>query len=309
MFLYVLRRILYMIPVLIGVALLVFTLLTLTPGDPALLVLGDLASENDLQEFRDKEGLNDPFFVQFGRYLYKAVFHGDIGRSYITKRPVAQEILNALPYSLKLSSAAMVFAIILGIPFGVLSAVKRYTILDSVVMILAMIGISMPVFWLGLILILTFSVSLGWFPSSGLDTPSAIILPAIALGTLSMAVIARMTRSSMLEVINSDYVRSARAKGQRESIVIMKHALGNALIPIIAIIGIQFGNLLGGAVLTESVFSIPGVGRFMVEAIKMRDYPMVLGGVLFIAILFSVINLCVDLLYAYVDPRIRDQYI
>lgn len=305
---YILRRILFLIPVIIGVAFVVFTLLYLTPGDPARMILGDLATDEAVHNFREAEGLNDPYLVQFGKYLYKAVFKGDIGRSYVTKRPVMHEILQAFPSTLKLSFFAICIAICIGIPCGIVSAIKQYSLFDTITMILAMVGLSMPVFWLGLLLILLFSVRLGWLPSSGFDTFGAMVLPSLALAAQSISMVTRMTRSSMLEVINADYIRTARAKGQKESVVIWGHALYNALIPVVTLCGLQFGELLSGAILTESIFAIPGVGRIMVESIKMRDYPMVQGGVLFIAIAFSVVNLGVDLLYAFIDPRIKAQY-
>jgi peptide/nickel transport system permease protein len=305
---YILKRILSLIPVLLGVTFIVFTLLHLTPGDPARMVLGDQASQQAVDELRDEMGLDDPFLLQFGNYVYKAVVQQDIGDSYITKRPVTEEIMNVFPTTLKLASLSMIFAIIIGIPFGIISAIKQYSVFDSTVMVLALIGISMPVFWLGLLLILFFSVKLHWLPSSGFYSFKHMILPAVTLGAQSVAIITRMTRSSMLEVIRQDYIRTVRAKGQKERVVIIKHALGNALIPIITITGLQFGILLGGAVLTEAIFSIPGVGRLMVESIKMRDYPIVQGGVLYIAIAFSAVNLLVDILYAYVDPRIKAQF-
>ena len=302
---YILRRILFLIPVMLGVAFCVFTLLYLTPGDPARMVLGDLATDEAIKEFRDKEGLNDPFLVQFGNYVYKAVVHGDIGRSYSSKRPVMTEILTAFPYTLKLSAFAMIIAIIIGIPCGIISAIKQYSWFDTITMIFAMVGLSMPVFWLGLLLILLFSVHLRWLPSSGFSTFKAMILPSVALAAQSISMVTRMTRSSMLEVIRADYIRTARSKGQKESIVIGVHALRNALIPVVTLCGLQFGHLLSGAILTESIFAVPGVGRLMVNAIMSRDYPMVQGGVLFIAITFSIVNLLVDLLYAYIDPRIK----
>lgn len=302
---YIIRRILFLIPVLLGVAFCVFTLLYLTPGDPARIVLGDLATDEAIKEFRDKEGLNDPYLVQFGNYVYKAVFKGDIGRSYSSKRPVMTEILTAFPYTLKLAAFAMIIAIIIGIPCGIISAIKQYSWFDTVTMIFAMVGLAMPVFWLGLLLILLFSVRLRWLPSSGFSTFKAMILPSVALAAQSISMVTRMTRSSMLEVIRADYIRTARAKGQKESVVIWVHALRNALIPVVTLCGLQFGHLLAGAILTESIFAIPGVGRLMVQAIMARDYPMVQGGVLFVAIAFSIVNLLVDLLYAYIDPRIK----
>ena len=305
---YIVRRVLFLIPVLLGVAFCVFTLLYLTPGDPARMVLGDLATEEAVQEFRNREGLNDPFLVQFGNYVWKAVTKGDIGRSYVTKRSVAQEVLAAFPATLKLSALAMLIAILVGLPCGILSAIKQYSLFDTVTMIFAMIGLSMPVFWLGLLLILLFSVHLRWLPSSGFGTFKAMILPAVSLSAQAISMVTRMTRSSMLEVIRADYIRTARAKGQKESIVIWVHALHNALIPVVTLCGLQFGHLLAGAILTESIFAIPGIGRLMVSSIMQRNYPVVQGGVLFIAIAFSIVNLLVDLVYAYIDPRIKAQY-
>ncbi len=305
---YIVRRVLFLIPVLLGVAFCVFTLLYLTPGDPARMILGDLATEDAVQEFRNREGLNDPFLVQFGNYIWKAVTKGDIGRSYVTKRSVAQEVLAAFPATLELSALAMVIAILVGLPCGILSAIKQYSIFDTVTMIFAMIGLSMPVFWLGLLLILLFSVHLRWLPSSGFGTFKAMILPAVSLSAQAISMVTRMTRSSMLEVIRADYIRTARAKGQKESVVIWVHALHNALIPVVTLCGLQFGHLLAGAILTESIFAIPGIGRLMVTSIMQRNYPVVQGGVLFIAIAFSIVNLLVDLVYAYIDPRIKAQY-
>lgn len=305
---YIIKRLLFLLPVILGVSFVVFTMLYITPGDPARMALGEQASEEAVQNFREQEGLNDSFIVQYGRYLYNAVFKGDLGRSYTTKRPVVQEILNVFPSTLLLTLLSMIVAVVIGIPFGIISAVKQYSFLDSTIMFLALIGISMPVFWLGLILILTFSVKLGWFPPSGFYGFKYMVLPAFALSAQAIAIITRMTRSSMLEVVRQDYIRTIRAKGQRERVVIGFHALKNALIPIITVVGVQFGYLLGGAILTEVIFSINGVGRLMVEAIKMRNYPVVQGGVLFTALAFSIVNLLVDLLYAYVDPRIKAQY-
>jgi peptide/nickel transport system permease protein len=290
------------------VAFCVFTLLYLTPGDPARMVLGEMATENAIREFRAREGMDKPFLVQFGNYVWKAVTQGDIGRSYVTKRPVMVEIMATFPSTLKLAAFAIVVAIIIGLPCGILSAIKQYSIFDTLAMIFAMIGLSMPVFWLGLLLILLFSVHLRWLPASGFDTFRAMVLPSIALSAQSISMITRMTRSSMLEVVRADYIRTARAKGQKESVVIWVHALHNALIPVVTLCGLQFGHLLAGAILTESIFAIPGVGRLMVESIKARDYPVVQGGVLFVAVAFSLVNLLVDLLYAYIDPRIKAQY-
>ena len=308
MYKYIAKRLVMLIPVMLGVSFIVFTLMYLTPGDPAKIMLGESAPQEEVTRLREELGLDDPFLVRYGRYVKDAVVHQDIGRSYSTKRPVADEIMARFPSTLKLAGLGVLLAVAIGIPTGIISATKQYSIFDQVSMIAALIGVSMPNFWQGLMLILLFSVKLGWLPASGFTSLKHMVLPAITIGTSSAATITRMTRSSMLEVIRQDYIRTARAKGQAESVVINSHALKNALIPILTVIGLQFGGLLGGAVLTESIFSIPGVGRLMVDSIKSRDFPVVQGGVLFIAITFSVINLLVDILYAFVDPRIKSQY-
>lgn len=305
---YVLRRLAMLVPVTLGVAFIVFSLLYMTPGDPARMALGEDAPEEAVEQFRQKRGLDDPFVVQFGRYVYRAVAHGDIGNSYVTKMPVANEVAERFPTTMKLAFSAVLLGVLIGVPLGIVCAVRQYSLFDSVAMIFALLGVSMPNFWLGILLILLFSVHLGWLPPSGFGTLDEMVMPAFTLSGGSLAIITRMTRSSMLEVIRADYITMARAKGQKESVVIWRHALPNALIPVITVAGIQFGRLLGGSILTESVFSIPGVGRLMVDSIKMRDFPMVQGGVLFIAVAFCVINLAVDLLYAWVDPRIKSQY-
>lgn len=305
---YILRRLLLLIPVILGVTFVIFSMMYFTPGDPAQIMLGESAKPEDVAKLREELGLDDPYLTQFVRYIKKAVVDQDIGTSYSTKRPVAQEITNRFPTTLKLAACSILIAVALGIPIGIISATKQYSIFDNVTMVLALIGVSMPNFWQGLLLILLFSVNLRWLPSSGFSTWKHMILPAVTIGTSTTAIIARMTRSSMLEVIRQDYIRTARAKGQVESKVINHHALKNALIPIITVIGIQFGYLMGGAVLTESIFAVPGVGRLMVQSIKERDFPVVQGSVLFIAIAFSLVNLVVDILYAFVDPRIRSQY-
>ncbi len=297
-----------MIPVALGVTFILFSLLYVTPGDPARLVLGQEATEDQLQEFRHLHGLDRPFLVRYGLFVYNAVVHQDMGRSYATRRPVTGEIAAAFPITLNLALGAIALATVLGLTFGIVCAVKQYSIFDNVTMVIAMLGISTPIFYLGILLILWFSVHLRWLPSSGFDSLSQRILPWITLSSTSMSIITRMTRSSMLEVIRSDYIRTARAKGQKESVIILKHALRNALIPIITIVGIQFGHLLGGSILAESVFSISGVGRLAVDGIKARDYPIVQGAVLYIAIAYVFINLLVDLLYAWVDPRLRTRY-
>ncbi len=305
---YIFKRIIMLIPVILGVSFIVFTLMYLTPGDPARIMLGESAPEEDVIRLQEEMGLNDPFLVQYGRYVRDAVVYQDLGRSYTSNRPVFTEIITRFPATFKLAATGVAVAIAVGIPTGIISATKQYSLFDSVSMVAALIGVSMPNFWQGLMMILLFSVNLGWFPSSGYNTVSHMILPAITIGTSSAAIITRMTRSSMLEVIRQDYIRTARAKGQNETIITLKHALKNALIPVVTVIGLQFGYLLGGAVLTESIFSIPGVGRLMVDSIKSRDFPVVQGGVLFIAITFTIVNLFVDILYAFLDPRIKSQY-
>lgn len=305
---YIGRRLLMLIPVMLGVSFIVFTMMYFTPGDPARIMLGESAPEAEVAKLREELGLDDPFLIQYGRYVKNAVIHQDIGRSYTTNRPVASEIASRFPATLKLAALGVLVSVALGIPTGIISATKQYSIFDNIAMVAALLGVSMPNFWQGLMGILIFSVYLGWFPSSGFSSVSHMVLPALTIGTSSAAIVTRMTRSSMLEVIRQDYIRTARAKGQVESVVTNKHALKNALIPIITVIGLQFGFLLGGAVLTESIFGIPGVGRLMVDSIKSRDFPVVQGGVLFIALSFTFVNLLVDILYAYIDPRIKSQY-
>lgn len=304
---YVLKRLLLLIPVLLGVSLLVFAIMSFTPGDPAQLILGENAPKEAVLKLRNDMGLNDSFFLQYFRFLKNAIM-GDFGRSYTTGREVFQEIFARFPNTLILSILGVTIAVVIGIPVGIISATRQYSFLDSFSMVIALLGVSMPVFWLGLMLILLFSVKLDILPSVGFNGIKSVILPAVTLGVGSAAIITRMTRSSMLEVIRQDYIRTARAKGVAEKAVIVRHALKNALIPIITVIGLQFGSLLGGAVLTESVYSWPGVGRLMVEAIRQKDTPTVLAAVVFLAAAFSVVNLLVDILYAYVDPRIKSQY-
>ncbi len=304
---YVLKRLLLLIPVMLGVTFIVFGIMHLTPGSPARLKLGEKATPEQIAALEHEMGLDKPFIIQYGNFV-KNGLKGDFGRSYLSNKPVFEEVLDRFPATLKLAVAAMTIAVVIGIPAGIISATKQYTLVDSVTMVLALIGVSMPVFWLGLMLILIFSVNLGWLPSSGASTWMHLILPSITLGLSSTAIITRMTRSSMLEVIRQDYIRTARAKGVPERKVINKHALRNALIPVVTVIGLQFGSLLGGAVLTESVFSWPGVGKLMIDSIKKQDIPVVMASIIFIAITFSIVNLAVDILYAFIDPRIKSQY-
>lgn len=304
---YILRRILMMIPVMLGVTLIVFTMMYITPGDPAEIILGDNATPEAVAQLRAEMGLDDPYLVRYVRFVSN-LLRGDLGTCYATKQPVFDRLVQTFPNTVKLAAFAVVVSTIMGMSLGIISAAKQYSLFDNIAMMLAMVGNAMPSFWQGLLLMLVFSLWLGWLPASGFSSFKHMILPAITMGTTSAAVLARMTRSSMLEVIRADYISTARAKGQTEFRVIMHHALRNALIPVVTMIGIQFGRQLGGAVLTESIFAIPGVGKMMVDAIKARNYPVVQGGVLLIALSLSVVNLVVDILYAYIDPRIKSQY-
>lgn len=301
---YTSKRLMYLLLVLLGVSFLVFLLLYMTPGDPVRMMLGEASTPEAQEALREELGLNDSFFVRYGRYVGDIVFHRDLGNSYVTDKPVLTEIMSVFPNTVKLATASIVIAVVLGTFLGIISAVKQNSLIDNAVMVLALIGTSAPIFWIGILMIMLFSVQLHWFPPSGFGSWKQLIMPAFALGMQSTAVIARMTRSSMLEIIRQDYVNTARAKGQKEYVVIMRHVFRNALIPVITVIGLQFGTLLGGAMLTEVVFSIPGIGRLMIDSIKQRDFPMVQGSVLFVAACFSLVNMTVDLLYAVVDPKV-----
>lgn len=301
---YVLQRLLSLIPVLFGVSLLVFAILKFVPGDPAQQVAGLDASAEDLEAIRHQMGLDRPVHVQYLYFVGNAL-RGDFGRSIRSHRPVVEELGSRLPNTVVLTMVAMAFAIVLGIGLGVVAATRQYTIWDSLSMGLAMLGISVPIFWLGLMLMLLFAVQLRWLPTAGTGTVWHLVLPAVTLGAASSAIIARQVRSAMLEVLRQDYVRTATAKGLRSRTVVMRHALTNAMIPAVTIIGLQFGYLLAGAVVTETVFAWPGVGRLLVDAIKFRDFPVVQATILWLAILFSAVNLAVDLLYGYLDPRIK----
>lgn len=301
---YLLRRIMAAIPSILGVLLIVFLMVRLAPGDPAVLMAGEFASPETLQRIRERFGLNEPLHTQFFIFM-ENLAQGDLGRSTRTNRPVVHDLMLTFPNTLQLALAAILVALLIGVPAGVLSAVRSGTTVDVFVTLASLIGVSMPVFWFGLLAILFFSVQLGWFPVSGKGTLLHIVLPAITLGVSSMAIITRMTRSSMLEVLGQEFVRTARAKGLRQRIVVNKHALRNALIPVVTVGGLEFGSLMAGAVLTETVFNWPGIGQLLVGSILARDYPVVQGAVLLIATSFIVINLLVDLLYGLVDPRIR----
>lgn len=305
---FVFKRLMTMIPVLLFVTLIIFTMTYFTPGDPAEFTLGDLATEQDREVFREEHGLNDPYLIQYFNYITKLLLKGDLGTSYATKRPVMQEILERFPNTVKLAAFSTIIAVVIGIGGGILSATKQYSIIDNISTGVSLLGVSIPVFWLGMMLILLFSVNLRWFPASGSSSFKYFVLPAFTLGSVAAASIMRMTRSSMLEVIRQDYIRTARAKGQTEKLVIWMHALKNSLIPVITVIGLQFGRLLGGAVVVESVFSFSGLGKLMVDSIMAKNSPVVQGGVLFIATVMCITNLVIDVLYGFVDPRIRSQY-
>lgn len=307
MYKYVLKRLLMLIPVIIGVSFLVFFIMSLSPGDPARTILGETAPIEAVEALREELGLNDPVLKRYVDYM-GGLLHGDMGTSYKSNRPVFDEIMGRFPATLKLSLWGMLFAVALSIPIGIISATKQYSLVDGVSMVGALLGVATPNFWLGLILIIVFSLNLKWFPSGGMDGWKTYIMPVITLGTGCMASITRTTRSSMLEVIRQDYIRTAQAKGMKQRVIITRHALRNALIPVITVIGLQFGYLLGGAVLTETVFSWPGVGTYLVNSIKAKDTPSVMGCVIVFSIAFSIVNLLVDLLYAFVDPRIKSKY-
>jgi len=301
---YLARRLLQLIPILLGVSLLVFMLLHFIPGDPARLFAGLEASEEDIAQIRARFGLDRPLHIQYLMFV-GGILRADFGNSIRSGRPVLEELVVRYPTTLKLAVVGGVIMVILGLPAGIISALKPNSFFDNVVMVGALFGISTPVFWLGLMLILLFSVILGWFPSGGASSWQHFVLPGFTLGFASTAILARLTRSAMLEVILQDYIRTARSKGLHERVVVFKHALRNALIPIITVVGLQVGYLLGGAVLTETVFTINGMGRFIIQSIQFRDYPIVQNGVLIFALNFVLVNLLVDLTYAVTDPRIR----
>ena len=306
MYKYILKRILVLIPVIVIVAFLIFFMMKLTPGDPALAIAPD-ASEEALEEIRDNLGINDPLMVQFGRYMFGLV-RGDLGNSYFSNKSVFSEYAAKFPATLKLSVCAIAVAIVISIPLGIICAIKRNSFIDNIFSLAGLIGVAMPNFWMGLLLIIFFSLNLGWVPSGGSSGWKSIILPAVTLGTAQAALILRTTRSSMLEVIRQDYINTARAKGLKEKVVMKKHALKNALIPIITVIGIQLGNTLGGAVVIETVFSWPGVGRLIIDSLTRKDLPMVMGCIILTTIVICITNLLIDIQYAYVDPRIKAQY-
>ncbi len=301
---YILRRIGLLVPVVIGVVTVVFLIVHFIPGDPVEIMLGEQAQAVDKEALRRQMGLDKPLHVQYVDFLARLA-RGDLGRSLHTKRPVLESIVRRLPATLELALAAMVVALVLAIPLGLLSAYKKDTVVDQGSMLFALLGISMPNFWLGPLLIIVFSLKLGWLPVSGRGSLAHVVLPAITLGTAMAAILTRMTRASMLDVIQSDYITTARAKGVRESRVVLKHAFRNALIPVVTIVGLQIGGLLAGSIITETIFAWPGIGRLAIQAINARDYPLVQGCVLVIALGYVLVNFLTDLLYGFIDPRIR----
>jgi len=301
---YVLRRVGLALPTLFGVTLVIFLMVRLIPGDPARIIAGVQASDEEVTRIRRELGVDRPIAVQYARFVGR-MLRGDLGLSAVTRAPVLEEIgLRLRPTGL-LALSSTVVATAVGLAAGIVSATRQYSVLDYLVMTVALCGVSIPVFWLGIMLMLVFSVHLHWLPAGGYGGAAHFVLPTLTLAAFSIAIIARMTRSSLLETFNQDYVRTARAKGVRRPAVILRHALKNALIPIITVVGLQFGVLLGGAILTETTFAWPGMGRLLVNAITARDYPVIQGVVLTFAVVFTVVNLAVDLLYAYVDPRIH----
>ena len=331
---YIIRRLMIMIPTLLGVSIIVFLMLHLTPGDPAELLMGERASEEALQEIREHLGLNKPLYVQYGMFL-KQLMQGDLGETIWTRQKVWIEVKQRFPATIELSLVALFISCVMGMILGIISATKQYSIFDYLSMLGALIGVSMPIFWLGLVFMLIFSLNLGWLPMSGRlsvgieletitnfyildavltrnwaafrDAVWHIIMPAFTLSTIPTAIVARMTRSSMLEVLRQDFIKTAEAKGLSQFKVVFKHALRNALIPVVTTIGLQFGVLLCGAILTETIFAWPGVGKWIYDAVMQRDYMVIRSGTLFLASIFIVINLCVDVLYAVINPRIKVQ--
>lgn len=301
---YIVRRLLMLVPIMFGISVLVFLVMRLIPGDPARQSLGPEATGDQVEALRQSWRLDEPLPVQYIAWLERALT-GDLGRSTVSRVPVVEELATRFPATLELTFAAMLVAIVFGLLFGIVGAVWHNTAIDRVTTITALIGICTPSFWLGLLLLLAFSVRLNWFPSSGAGGVSHLVLPAFSLGIAAAAIVARVTRSSMIDVLSDDYIRTARAKGLRQRIVVMRHAMKNAMIPVLTILGLEFGGLLAGAVVTETVFSYPGIGQLLITSIGTRDFPIVQGALLLFALQFVIINLVVDLLYATADPRIK----
>lgn len=306
---YVMKRILILIPTMLAVSFIVFSILYFTPADPARIMLGASAPQEALEQLREELGLNKPFLVQYGTYMWNAL-HGDFGISYRSGQSVFMEIFARFPVTFKLACFSIITVTVAGLFLGVLSAVKQYSIIDRLLTVLSMLAASVPSFWLGLMLMLLFALKLGVLPSYGVESGwRSYVMPVIALSLPSLAEVTRMTRSAMLDTIHQDYIRTARAKGLMEKGVIWKHALKNALMPIITVIGSNFGSLLGGAVVIETVFSLPGLGNLIVTSIRTKDVPQVMAGTLFIAFIFCIILLIVDVAYTFIDPRVRTSYV
>jgi ABC-type dipeptide/oligopeptide/nickel transport system permease component len=304
MFRFVLRRLALTVPVLIGVSTLVFLLIHLIPGDPVQAMLGDSASPQDIDTLRERLGLNRPLYVQYASFM-TGIVRGDLGTSIRTNQTVTSAIAERMPATAELAAASMTVAILIAIPLGILAAVRAGTSVDHVATTVALLGISMPTFWLGPLLAIVFSVSLGWLPVSGRGTLAHLVLPAITLGAPLAAALARMTRASLIEELGELYVLAARAKGVSRARAVLKHAFRNSLIPIVTVLGLQFGAVLTGAVITETIFAWPGIGRLLIQSISARDYPAVQGCILLIAVTYVSVNLLVDLAYGFLDPRIR----
>jgi ABC-type dipeptide/oligopeptide/nickel transport system permease component len=305
---YILRRLIWMIPVVLGVTILVFTIMYFIPGDPVKMMLGSEATAQEIAAMRQKLGLNDPYLVRLGKFVGGIVLHFDFGESWVYNTPVTKELLNRFPRTITIAAICILLQILIGIPLGIIAAVNQNGWGDRISMFIALFGVSMPNFWIALMLVLFFSVKLGWLPPYGLGGLKFYILPCIANAFPGIATQARQTRSSMLEVIRSDYVTTARAKGMSELRILLKHALPNALLPVITIIGNGMGMLLAGTVVIESIFSIPGVGMYLVGGINSRDYAIVQSSVIFLAMAFTAVMLLVDLAYAFIDPRIKAQF-
>lgn len=305
---FILKRLLYMIPVLLGVAFLVFAILSLTPGDPGTIILGITAKPEDIASLNEQFGYNKSFLIRFFSYIKDIVLHFNLGVSYQTREPVINDIMAKFPNTLKLTIFSMSLSAIIGISFGIISAVKQYSALDHICVVTALVFACIPGFWLGLMLMMLFSLKLGWLPSYGAESLKNFILPTLTVSMTSAAGLLRLTRSAMLETIRQEYIRTAKAKGASKKRIIIKHALRNALMPVVTTLGTSFGASLGGAIIAETVFAMPGMGTLITTAIRQKDIPMVMGSTLFLAVLFSLIILLVDILYAVIDPRIMDKY-
>lgn len=303
---FVLKRLLAIIPIVIGATFIVFSIMSLAEGDVTAMLAPD-ATEAEKDAMREELGLNDPFLVQYGKFLF-GLCKGDLGMSYKSKASVMSELVQRIPYTVELALAASLITVLIAIPLGMIAAIKQNSFFDSISMALCLVGVSMPAFWVGLLLMLLFSVKLGWTPVSGAGGLKYLILPACTQSVAGMAAIGRVTRSSMLEVVRQDYIRTARAKGLPERTVIMHHAMKNAMLPTVTAAGLQIGNLLCGGVITETVFAWPGIGRYLVSSITWRDTPAVLGCVVFFVLAVSLINMLVDVLYGFIDPRIKAIY-